>query len=74
MQGVVVSVIDQGSGIAPEDLRRIFLPFVSSKSDGIGLGLTVCSSIIEAHQGRLWASNNKDAGATVQFSLPAVAT
>ncbi len=71
--GLELSVRDVGSGIAPEDLERIFSPFVTTKSDGMGLGLAVCTTIIESHRGRLWASNNDGPGATLHVSLPAPA-
>jgi PAS domain S-box-containing protein len=61
--GVKVSVIDRGRGIPPEDLERIFQPFVSTKTEGMGLGLAVCRTIIASHKGRLWATNNPDCGA-----------
>jgi signal transduction histidine kinase len=65
-----VSVSDRGSGIAATVRERLFQPFVTSKSAGIGLGLSICRSIIEAHGGRLSASNNGDRGATFSFALP----
>ncbi len=68
--GVEVTVSDRGPGIPPDDLERVFSPFVTSKRDGMGLGLAVCKTIIEAHHGRLWASNNTDAGASLHFWLP----
>ena len=68
--GVVVQVSDVGRGIPAEDLERIFTPFVSSKSDGMGLGLAVCTTIIESHRGKLWASNNVERGASLHFRLP----
>jgi PAS domain S-box-containing protein len=68
---VAIAVSDNGDGIAPQDIERIFEPFVTSKSHGIGLGLAICRSIIEAHGGRLWASNNASRGATMEFELPA---
>lgn len=68
--GVQVSVSDVGTGIPGDQLEAIFKPFVSSKSDGMGLGLAVCTSIIESHRGKLWASNNPGPGATLHFSLP----
>lgn len=68
---VEFSVADHGSGIPPADLERIFDPFVTSKSHGLGLGLAICRSIAEAHGGRLWATNNADAGATLHCELPA---
>jgi len=69
---VIVAVADVGRGIPADDLDRIFSPFVTTKSSGMGLGLAVCSSIINAHHGVIWASNNDTRGATVQFSLPAL--
>ena len=70
--GVQVSVADVGSGIPEEDLERIFAPFVTSKTSGIGLGLAVCVSIIHTHRGTIWATNNPIRGATVHFKVPAV--
>jgi two-component system sensor kinase FixL len=67
---VAIAISDNGDGIAPQDIERIFEPFVTSKSHGIGLGLAICRSIIEAHGGRLWASNNASRGATMEFELP----
>ena len=68
---VVVSVADRGKGIAPDQLERIFEPFVTNKSFGIGLGLAIGRSIVTAHGGRLWATGNSDHGATFSFSMPA---
>jgi len=67
---VNVSVSDIGKGIVAEDIEGIFSPFVTSKHDGLGLGLAVCRTIINAHAGSLWAANNDGPGATVSFSLP----
>lgn len=67
---VVVRVADRGKGIAPDQLERIFEPFVSSKELGMGLGLAICRSIVAAHGGRLWATRNADLGATLSFMLP----
>lgn len=67
---VIVSITDRGNGIPEERLERIFEPFFTTKEKGMGLGLSVCRSIITAHQGRLWATNNSDCGATLYFSLP----
>jgi signal transduction histidine kinase len=72
--GVAIAISDNGDGIAPQDIERIFEPFVTSKPHGIGLGLAICRSIIEAHGGRLWASNNAPCGATMEFELPAEPT
>jgi signal transduction histidine kinase len=51
-------------------MEQIFEPFFTTKADGMGLGLSVCRTIIAAHQGKLWAKNNPDCGATFHFSLP----
>jgi PAS domain S-box-containing protein len=68
--GVDVSVADVGAGISPDDLERIFAPFVTTKTSGMGLGLAVCTSIIQSHHGKIWATNNASRGATVHFALP----
>ena len=68
---VEVSVVDRGAGIPVADLERIFDPFVTTKAAGMGLGLAICRSIVEAHGGRLWATNNADCGATLHCELPA---
>ncbi|HUA39194.1 MAG TPA: PAS domain S-box protein [Candidatus Sulfopaludibacter sp.] len=65
-----VEVSDCGTGISPERLFNLFEPFHSSKQDGLGLGLAISHSIIEAHKGRLWAENNPYHGATFYFTLP----
>ena len=71
-QGTVqVAVADRGTGIQPADLARVFEPFMTTKAHGLGLGLSICRSIVEAHGGSVWASNNADRGATLQFELPA---
>jgi PAS domain S-box-containing protein len=69
---VRVSVVDGGPGIAPEDLERVFASFYTSKPQGMGLGLAVCRSIITAHNGKLWATNNPGRGAAFHFTLPAI--
>jgi signal transduction histidine kinase len=66
---VVVQVIDNGTGL--EDTEKIFDAFMTTKEQGVGIGLTVSRSIIEAHGGRLWAENNPDrSGATFNVTLP----
>ncbi|CAB3809295.1 Adaptive-response sensory-kinase SasA [Paraburkholderia ultramafica] len=68
---VLVAVSDSGPGFAPDSAERIFAPFYTTKSAGLGMGLSICRSIIEAHGGRLWASANEPRGATFQFTVPA---
>ena len=65
-----VVVRDSGSGLPPNQLERIFETFYSTKAQGLGMGLALCRSIIESHGGRIWANDNEDQGATVQFVLP----
>ena len=67
---VIVSVTDQGRRIPEEKMEQIFEPFFTTKEEGMGLGLSVCRTIITAHRGKLWATNNTDRGATFHFSLP----
>jgi signal transduction histidine kinase len=67
--GVIVSVADTGTGIGSQDLERIFNPLFTTKSGGMGLGLSICRSIIEAHDGRLWVAPNKPEGAVFQFMM-----
>jgi C4-dicarboxylate-specific signal transduction histidine kinase len=68
--GVRVAVRDSGPGLTPEALEHLFEPFYTTKPNGLGLGLSICRSIIEAHGGRLWASANVPRGAVFQFTLP----
>jgi signal transduction histidine kinase len=69
----IISVCDSGSGVDPEIMPRLFTKFSSKSFSGTGLGLYICKNIIEAHDGRIWAENNKDAnGATFSFTLPIV--
>jgi C4-dicarboxylate-specific signal transduction histidine kinase len=69
--GVSVEVRDSGPGFAPADIDRVFEAFYSTKPSGLGLGLSICRSIIEAHNGRLWASPNVPRGAIFGFIAPA---
>jgi two-component system sensor kinase FixL len=70
---VQVDVIDTGPGIAAEKLESLFEPFVTSKANGMGVGLSVSRSIIVEHEGRLWAENGPDGGAVFHIILPAIA-
>jgi PAS domain S-box-containing protein len=67
---VVVAVRDSGEGLDPAKADQIFDAFYSTKADGMGMGLSICRTIMDAHNGRLWASANDGPGATFQFSLP----
>jgi signal transduction histidine kinase len=68
---VVISVADTGTGIGSQDIDRIFNPLFTTKSDGMGMGLSICRAIIEAHEGRLWFVPNAPRGAVFQFTLQA---
>jgi FixJ family two-component response regulator len=68
---VLVAVRDSGSGVDPEHLERVFESFYTTKPSGMGLGLSICRSIIDAHGGQLWAEANQPKGAAFQFTLPA---
>jgi len=68
---VRVEVEDCGTGIGADELESIFAPFVTSKPEGLGMGLSICRSIIERHGGKISASNNSDRGATFSITLPA---
>ena len=70
-EGVLVAVRDSGPGLAPATLERLFESFYTTKPSGLGLGLSISRSIIEAHGGRLWASANVPHGAIFQFTVPA---
>jgi signal transduction histidine kinase len=69
-RSVVVTVRDSGPGMAAATLDRLFQPFYTTKPNGLGLGLSICRSIVEAHCGRLWATSSAGCGAIFQFSLP----
>jgi len=66
---LLVAVRDTGNGLDPQNVERIFDPFFTTKPEGMGLGLSISRTIIEAHGGRLWATQNEDNGATIQFTL-----
>jgi C4-dicarboxylate-specific signal transduction histidine kinase len=67
---VQVTVTDTGPGLSPEVLSRLFQPFVTTKENGMGIGLTICQSIVEAHGGRIWPIEDRIAGAGFSFRLP----
>ena len=69
-EAIRVAVQDAGVGVALQDLERIFTAFLTTKPEGLGMGLAISRSIIEAHGGRLWATPNVGPGLTVQFTLP----
>ena len=69
-EGLLVAVQDSGPGIAPRDRERIFESFVTTKEGGVGIGLSICRAIVEAHGGRLWADANQPRGALLRFTLP----
>jgi len=66
-----LGVQDTGPGLSAETLPRLFEPFYTTKPDGMGMGLSICRSIIEAHGGRLWATRCEPRGALFQFTIPA---
>jgi two-component system sensor kinase FixL len=69
-QTVTISVSDTGPGISAETLERLFQPFYTTKANGMGVGLSICRTIVEAHGGRIWVENNPRGGATFLFTLP----
>jgi signal transduction histidine kinase len=70
--GVLVVVRDSGPGIDAEHFERVFETFYTTKSSGVGMGLSICRSIIDAHGGRLWTDANDPRGAVFQFTLPSL--
>jgi two-component system sensor kinase FixL len=68
-----ISVRDKGGGVAPETQSVLFQPLKSAKPDGLGLGLSLCKSIVRAHGGELWLDQSSSTGATFVFTLPVVA-
>jgi hypothetical protein len=69
-EGVLVAVGDSGPGIAPENRQAIFESFYTTKAGGVGIGLSICRSIIDAHGGKLWADAHQPRGAVFRFTLP----
>ena len=67
---VLVELQDSGTGVAPEKLESIFDAFVTSKRDGLGIGLAITRTIVERHGGKVWAAHNPDRGATFSITLP----
>jgi signal transduction histidine kinase len=70
LQGVRVGVRDTGPGLSPESLPRLFEPFYTTKAGGLGMGLVICRSIIEAHGGQLWTTACEPQRALFQFTIP----
>jgi signal transduction histidine kinase len=69
-RGLLVAVADSGPGVAANDLERIFESFYTTKAGGVGIGLSICRSIIDAHGGHLWAEAHQPHGAVFRFTLP----
>jgi signal transduction histidine kinase len=67
---VRISVSDNGPGVAPDMLPKLFEPFFTTKKEGMGMGLSIARTIVEAHHGQIWAENNADRGATFHFTVP----
>jgi signal transduction histidine kinase len=69
-EDLLVAVADSGPGLTPAGFERLFETFYTTKPSGLGLGLPICRTIIEAHGGRLWATPNMPRGAVFQFTIP----
>ena len=67
---ILVSVSDSGPGVSPDIEDNLFKPFTTTKPNGVGIGLSICRSIVETHGGRLWPSANTPRGAVFRFTLP----
>ena len=67
---VQATVEDTGLGLDPNEMTRIFEPFFTTKSEGMGMGLSICRSILQNHGGRIWATANKGPGTSFHFTLP----
>jgi signal transduction histidine kinase len=72
--GVMVAVKDSGPGVTPANLERLFTPFYTTKPGGLGMGLSICRSIVESHGGRIWVTANLLQGAIFQFTVPGSAS
>jgi signal transduction histidine kinase len=70
--GMLVAVEDTGTGLDPAMVDRLFTPFVTTKANGMGMGLSICRSIIEAHGGHLWVSPRMPCGTVFRFTVPSV--
>jgi C4-dicarboxylate-specific signal transduction histidine kinase len=68
-----IGVLDRGTGL-PEDIETLFLPFHTTKEDGLGMGLSICRTLVAAHHGRLWAEHRPGGGAAFYVALPLAAT
>lgn len=68
--GAIVRIIDTGPGVSPAVVERLFQPFMTTKKEGMGVGLSICRTIVEAHGGRLWHEETPGGGATFAFTLP----
>jgi signal transduction histidine kinase len=73
-KGAVVTVTDSGGGLPPSELDNVFDPFFTTKPDGLGMGLSITRSIIEAHSGSIWVERTSSLGTTIAFSLPGTAS
>jgi signal transduction histidine kinase len=71
-KSILVAIGDSGPGLPPTSLARIFEPFYTTKPNGLGMGLSICRSIVEAHGGRLWVTPNEFRGAVFRVMLPIV--
>jgi C4-dicarboxylate-specific signal transduction histidine kinase len=67
--GTIISISDSGGGIPSDKIQTVFAPFHTTKPEGMGIGLTICKSIIEAHGGKIWANNNPEGGAIFSLTL-----